>query len=142
MQPFLGSSDGHGNVVFNFQGSPVGDLSAFAHGYHEAAKVLAERLHAAAGYADYEGYPILFLYRHALELYLKAVVYRGAMLLHLVSEATAPAVRGSAFRPVGKSRARTSRSNTRAMEDGIRRPGHAQSGWGRDWVRPRGRAAA
>ncbi|MFB3779576.1 MAG: hypothetical protein ACE141_18295 [Bryobacteraceae bacterium] len=86
MQPFPGNSDGHGNVVFNFQGNPVGDLPAFAHGYHRAGKALAATLDAAPGYADYEGYPIFFVYRHALELYLKAVVYRGAMLLHLISE--------------------------------------------------------
>jgi hypothetical protein len=35
---------------------------------------------------DYEGYPVLFLYRHALELYLKAIVYRGAKLLKLISD--------------------------------------------------------
>jgi hypothetical protein len=83
---FLDNPRGHGNVVFNFEGRPVEDLTAFAEGYHVAGKVLAEKLASDEGYADYEGYPILFLYRHALELYLKAVVYRGAMLLGLVSE--------------------------------------------------------
>jgi hypothetical protein len=41
---------------------------------------------SGTGYRDYDGYPILFLYRHALELYLKAIVYRGAMLLRLINE--------------------------------------------------------
>jgi hypothetical protein len=35
-------------------------------------------------FPDFEGYPILFLYRHALELYMKAIVYRGAQLLQLL----------------------------------------------------------
>jgi hypothetical protein len=78
---------GQGNVVFNFRGHPVEDLSAFATGYHLAGKTLATNF-ATKGYADYEGYPILFLYRHALELYLKAVVYQGALLLGLVAEET------------------------------------------------------
>jgi hypothetical protein len=35
------------------------------------------------GYRDYEGYPILFLYRHSLELYIKAIIYKGTNLLWL-----------------------------------------------------------
>ena len=41
-------------------------------------------LEASSGYRDFDGYPILFLYRHALELYMKAIVYRGAQLLQLL----------------------------------------------------------
>jgi len=62
------SSDMHGSVVFNFQHRPVGDLSAFAHGYHDAAKRLVAEMQRASGYRDFDGYPILFLYRHALDL--------------------------------------------------------------------------
>jgi len=83
---FLRWTDDHGNVVFNFTGRPIQDLTAFALGYHMAGNALAARIAAARGYADYEGYPILFSYRHALELYLKAIVYRGAMLSELISE--------------------------------------------------------
>jgi len=73
----------HGNVVFNFSSPAIGQLEAFAAGYHEAGKILAAKMEASRGYPDYEGYPILFLYRHALELYLKALVYRGAKLLQV-----------------------------------------------------------
>ncbi|MFQ5926113.1 MAG: hypothetical protein ACE5MH_01620 [Terriglobia bacterium] len=86
MHHFFQSTNFHGNVVFNFTGQPILDLTAFALGYHMAGQALAARMAASRGYADYEGYPILFLYRHALELYLKAIVYRAAMLLKLVSE--------------------------------------------------------
>jgi hypothetical protein len=76
----------HGNVVFNFLGRPVRDLRIFALAYHEAGRKLAAPMVSGTGYRDYDGYPILFLYRHALELYLKAIVYRGAMLLRLINE--------------------------------------------------------
>ncbi len=83
---FFDYGDPHGNVVFNFTGRPIEDLTTFALGYQQAAHTLAARLGQSRGYADYEGYPVLFLYRHSLELYLKAIVYRGAMLLGLVAE--------------------------------------------------------
>lgn len=73
-----------GNVVFNFLGDPIDDLAAFARGYHDAGRLLAHEMASAQGYRDFDGYPILYIYRHALELYLKAVVYRGAQLVHLL----------------------------------------------------------
>jgi hypothetical protein len=76
----------HGNVVFNFLGQPVRDLRIFALAYHEAGRKLAAPMVTGTGYKDYDGYPILFLYRHSLELYLKALVYRGAMLLRLIND--------------------------------------------------------
>ena len=86
MHHFFKSNFPHGNVIFHFRGRAINDLSAFAAGYHEAGKILVSNLEAVRGHRDYEGYPILFLYRHALELYLKALVYRGAQLLGLISE--------------------------------------------------------
>jgi hypothetical protein len=77
-----------GNIVFNFSGRPFDDLVAFADGYRDAAHALAERFAKGPGRADNEGYPVLFLYRHALELYVKAIVYRGASGLGLVSQQT------------------------------------------------------
>lgn len=85
MHPFFNSSDPHGNVVFWSGSDAIGALSVYAHGYHEAGRALARRMRRSAGYADYHGYPMLFLYRHALELYLKAIVLRGAELAGLLS---------------------------------------------------------
>ncbi len=85
---FFESANPHGNVVFNFTQAPIDALTAFARGYQLAGQALAQRLASATGYADYEGYPILFLYRHALELYLKAIVYRGASLLGLLAKSS------------------------------------------------------
>ena len=89
MHPFFKSDKMHGNVVFNFRGSAINDLNAFAIGYHAAGKLLADSMASAPGYRDYDGYPILYLfylYRHSLELHLKAIVYRGAQLLGLISD--------------------------------------------------------
>lgn len=76
-----------GNVVFNFSGSPVDDLAPFAHGYHDAGRRLVDFLETQPGYRDFDGYPILFLYRHALELYMKAFVLKGAKLLSIFDDA-------------------------------------------------------
>jgi hypothetical protein len=62
---------------------PIHDLVPFAIGYREAARALAAPLRGNA-YPDYNGYPVLYLYRHSLELFLKAVVYRGARVMGLV----------------------------------------------------------
>ncbi len=86
MHSLFRSTGNHGNVVFNFLGSPVEDLTAFASGYRQAGRTVAARLADLPGYPDYDGYPVLFLYRHALELYLKAIVYRGARLLKLICD--------------------------------------------------------
>lgn len=86
MKNFFDSNSIHGNVVFNFRGNPIDDLSAFAQGYHIAGKSLVEKMESSVGYPDYEGYPILFLYRHAIELFIKAIVYKGAKLLRLISD--------------------------------------------------------
>jgi hypothetical protein len=77
----------HGNVVFNWRKNPFDDLVAFAVGYRRAAQHLAASIESANGYSDNQGYPILFLYRHALELYLKAVLVRAAKLAHVESGA-------------------------------------------------------
>jgi len=83
MQPFI-NVPGDRNVSFHAYERPIVQLAVFALAYREAARALVKRF-AAEGYADYDGYPILYLYRHALELYLKAVVYRGASLLGLLT---------------------------------------------------------
>jgi hypothetical protein len=86
---FLSAGSGstwHGNVVFNFTREPVVDLTAFARGYHEAGQRLVPHIAESNGYADYEGYPILYLYRHSLELFLKAAAMVGLHLRALLGE--------------------------------------------------------
>lgn len=87
MSRLFTSRPGSGNVVLNFC-NPREEFGIFAHAYHSAAQHLVGQMKGNTGYRDYEAYPILFLYRHALELYLKAIVFKGATLLKLLSEET------------------------------------------------------
>jgi hypothetical protein len=66
----------HGNVVLNYRRFPKGELGAYARSYHEAAKHLVKRI-VTAHYRDPDACPIVFLYRHAVELYLKSITYWG-----------------------------------------------------------------
>lgn len=86
IHPFFEGTSPHGNVRFNFRGVAPNDLAAFAHGYHLAGHALVDKLANAPGYPDYEGYPVLYLYRHALELYMKAILYRGAKYVRLIAD--------------------------------------------------------
>ena len=69
----------HGNVVLNYAGHPVNQFALVASSYAEAATVLRKKFEAER-HTDFDAYPIVFLYRHALELYLKAVLLLGNRL--------------------------------------------------------------
>lgn len=75
-----------GNAVLNWTAEPTGDVIAYARSYRTAANRL---LHAEEkrefGELDHDACPILFLFRHSLELYLKAMICRAALIS--VSEA-------------------------------------------------------
>jgi hypothetical protein len=68
------------NFVICFTPDPKGDFGVFAKGYTLAANRLAASLLGAPRFSDYEAYPVVFLYRHALELSLKHVIYRCVKL--------------------------------------------------------------
>jgi hypothetical protein len=80
--PFYKGEDSHHNVVISFTPNPKYDFGVFARGYHIAANQLAENFLSKTNYGDYEGYPIIFLYRHALELNLKNIIYWAVRLCH------------------------------------------------------------
>jgi hypothetical protein len=42
--------------------------------------VLSEQILAKNSFPDYEAYPVVFLFRHALELYLKNIIYKAVPL--------------------------------------------------------------
>ncbi len=71
------------NIVSSFSDNPKYDFGIYAKGYRKAAKSLSDKLYAQNSYADYEGYPIVFLYRHSFELNLKNIIYSGIRLLSL-----------------------------------------------------------
>lgn len=60
--------------------NPEQDFSIFAKGYAYAASALAEFLLEKPNFSPYEAYPVLFLYRHAFELYLKGFYYKAGLL--------------------------------------------------------------
>jgi hypothetical protein len=78
--PFYNESANYQNIVISFSKNPRYEFGAFAKGYHQAANTLCEKFLLQPGYRDYEGYPIVFLYRHAFELYLKNIIYWAARI--------------------------------------------------------------
>jgi hypothetical protein len=79
----------HGNVVLNYMRFPKGELAAYGRSYHVAGQHLVKRI-AASHYRDPDACPIVFIYRHAVELYLKAIIHWGNSLLRLNGKPTAP----------------------------------------------------
>ncbi len=63
----------HGNVHVGYQPSTFVAMVEYATCYQKAGKKLAEELWSSPSYHDYDGCVIVFLYRHALELYLKSL---------------------------------------------------------------------
>lgn len=73
-------NDGTGFVI-SFMPNPKQQFGAFAKGYAKAAMSLADQLVARIHFRDYEAYPVMFLYRHALELHLKNIIYKGSLIM-------------------------------------------------------------
>ena len=68
------------DFVISFTPNPQEDFGVFAKGYTLAANRLAGFLLEAPRFSDYEAYPVVFLYRHALELSLKHIIYSSVKL--------------------------------------------------------------
>jgi hypothetical protein len=71
------------NVSLNFMNRSYDEFEAYADTYHRAAQDLFEKNFKPHTRCDLDVLPIGFLYRHALELYLKAIARRGNSLLSL-----------------------------------------------------------
>src|SRR5690606_15637282 len=69
--------------VLHFRDDPSLGFAIFAKGYRLAASTLTQSLLSRPARPDYESYPVVFLYRHSLELYLKNVISKGARLARL-----------------------------------------------------------
>ncbi len=74
---FFDSSDSQNNFVVSFRENLQNDFGIWAKGYLHSAQLVAENLLARSHFADYEAYPVVFLYRHAFELYLKDFYYKS-----------------------------------------------------------------
>ena len=73
----------NGNIVLNFTGSPRNEMAAMAESYFRAATTVREKFESHGNYSDLDGCPIVFLYRHSLELFLKAICDYGNALAPL-----------------------------------------------------------
>lgn len=70
--------------VISFTRSPRKDFSIFGKGYFRAATSLAKPLlDNHTSFPDYDGYPIVFLLRHSLELYLKGCLNQISLVAAL-----------------------------------------------------------
>jgi hypothetical protein len=79
-----------GAVILNWQGSPWEEFIFYAQSYHLVAREAVESLKKDTHMGlygsprnDFRAYPIVFLYRHSLELYLKAVILTASPMLKL-----------------------------------------------------------
>jgi len=84
-----------GRVMLNWSGDPIGDLERVAESYqlvaHDRIEALKSRRDGRLYCGDeFEAYPIVFLYRHAFELSLKAIVFAGGVLLRDEGEEPMP----------------------------------------------------
>jgi len=62
-----------GNVVLNFLDAPISEFPQYANTFRRAGWRLAEKFANVRGYNDLEALPIVYLYRHSLELFLKGI---------------------------------------------------------------------
>ena len=87
---FNKNSNPKGTVVLNWHDTPESEFTYFAEAYHALAKKTVDDLKKNPGFGlygsplnDFLAYPIVFLYRHALELYMKAIILIAAPMLEI-----------------------------------------------------------
>jgi hypothetical protein len=75
----------HGTVILNYTETPEDQFTWYGEAFHSAGSALVQALKAddhfgADGYPpdSFKAAPIVYLYRHAMELYLKAIIKAGA----------------------------------------------------------------
>jgi hypothetical protein len=63
------------DVAMNWRNVPGRDLWLYARSFHTAARKLAGVLEIDANsFTDFDACPVIFLYRHSIELHLKAII--------------------------------------------------------------------
>lgn len=85
---FVDNGRPHGTVILNWHGTPEREFSYFAEAFRLVAKEAVTALRQSPHFGlyripidDFRAYPVVFLYRHALELYMKAVILVGSPML-------------------------------------------------------------
>lgn len=71
----------YGDALLNWKSNSVAEITTYAWSYRCAASILiSQRERQEFGSIDEHALPILYLYRHSFELYLKALVCRAALV--------------------------------------------------------------
>lgn len=80
---FYQNKSNRDTISSSFTKDPICDFSTYSKGYRLAAHNLSKIFISSQFHLpDYEGYPIVFLYRHSFELALKHVVLRSQRLIN------------------------------------------------------------
>lgn len=74
-------NSGSSGAIAILKGGEIDQFSVYAKGYFHVATCLAESLAQRERFPDYDGYPLIFLYRQSLELYLKHTIYQAARIV-------------------------------------------------------------
>lgn len=87
---FVDSGSSAGSVLLNWHGTPEQEFPYLAEAYHLTAKEACAELRKDPRFGRdgspmeyFRAYPIIFLYRHALELYMKAVILVASPMLSI-----------------------------------------------------------
>ena len=78
--------DPSGRITLDWSHNPNGEMVAWAECFQFAAQTLVRDLYSRIAYTDREACPIVFLYRHSLELCLKGLVLQIATLRQMEGE--------------------------------------------------------
>ena len=79
--PALGPSDLERGWSFYFSNEPTAEFGYYGGGFLEAARTLARSFARRRGRRQIDILPVLFLYRHSIELLAKAVILSGNQLM-------------------------------------------------------------
>jgi hypothetical protein len=87
---FVDNNQAHGTVVLNSVGAPEREFTWYGEAFHQAGKLLVEELEKDPRFGLHgfppdwsRALPIVYMYRHALELYLKGIIVAGRDVLPL-----------------------------------------------------------
>ena len=69
------------NFQIGFSWATTKHFTIWAEGYGNAANAIAESLLQRQRFPDYDAYPVVFCYRHAIELYMKGIIYDTIIIL-------------------------------------------------------------
>jgi len=100
---FVDTGRNHGTVILNCVGTPEHEFGFYGEAFHAAGKSLVQQLKNDRRFGlggppldSFRALPIVYMYRHGMELYLKDIILAGAEVLPLRGKARVQ------FRPTHK----------------------------------------